>query len=79
MSIFLLETCVFLHESPFLFGYSKNSYYICVMTVKELKTLLESVKNDNMEVVITDIKSWRTDNFKEENCHIINNMFQIHF
>ena len=49
------------------------------MTVKELKTLLESVKNDNMEVVITDVEYQKTDNFKEEDCHIINNMFQIHF
>lgn len=51
----------------------------CIMTVKELKTLLESIKNDNIEVIITDTKNWRIDSFKEENCHIINNTFQIHY
>ena len=49
------------------------------MTIKELKDLLERVKNDNMEVIITDTKNQRTDNFNIENCHIINNMFQIHY
>ena len=49
------------------------------MTVKELKTLLESVKNDNMEVIITDVEHQKTDNFKKEDCHINNNLFIIRF